>query len=421
MSINNVTEFDSIVAAEGFIPDNSGDGDRSESSGGLHIYVGNSTSYVPVDGIAASDLNSGLSPQERLSTISAAHAKVVSGRGDIIHVLPGHSETLTSAFEITKNNVTILGEGNEFTAPLFSASADVGIFNVTGNSFKLEGVTFGDSTGSSNVALAVSSGAFEINNCNFLFSNGGGNTIGVSVTGVTAAGFIKNCIFLCANATAASAISIASDGETYIRGNTFKATSGAVSFSAATVINAGGASTNIICQNNIHINPKTTVAVVDVGTSAYAVVTGNSVINGSDATTFIGRGLIYRNYVSRSTVFDEAPICANKFRDDSTTLSYASSASENTIYSANISSALHLRLERFVVVTVNCTQNGTIRLYETISGTERLIKTVGFLAPAVVTTLIDTPLSTQNPIRVSFQSAVAEGATRSIPLSILLS
>lgn len=83
-----------------------------EKPGGAVFFVGGGT--VAYQGIGASDINKGMTPEEPLATIdgtAGAHAKCVAGRGDTIVVLPG-TVTITAAIALDLADVTLTGYCN---------------------------------------------------------------------------------------------------------------------------------------------------------------------------------------------------------------------------------------------------------------------------------------------------------------------
>ncbi len=75
------------------------------NAGGKVFYVG---ATAAPGGRTPSNGNSGLTPQDAFSTIQQGLDSCMSGRGDIVAVLPG-SYTVTAALTMTKNDVTLCG------------------------------------------------------------------------------------------------------------------------------------------------------------------------------------------------------------------------------------------------------------------------------------------------------------------------
>lgn len=116
-------------------------------TGGKIFWVGNRS------GLPAGD---GSKPEYPLSTINAALAKCVSGRADIVYVLPGHAENIgTTGFSNLVAGTKIMGLGTSAERPTFT-------WNATG----------------SNIAISVAN--VRIQNCRLLLA--GPLTGGVALT-----------------------------------------------------------------------------------------------------------------------------------------------------------------------------------------------------------------------------------------------
>lgn len=101
--------------------------------GGLGMIPVTSGKYFFVDSVNGSDGNNGLSPDRAYATIQYAVNQCVDSRGDCIVVLPGHSETLSSAgaLALNKIGISIVGVGNGSLRPKLTldtaATADVAV------------------------------------------------------------------------------------------------------------------------------------------------------------------------------------------------------------------------------------------------------------------------------------------------------
>src|SRR3990167_5177448 len=106
------------------------------------FYMSNSTT-LPYGGIAGSNGNSGLSPLEPYQTLFGttgvlASAEVVASRGDVIVIMPGHSETITAVGTVSKIGVQIIGckLGND--RPVFTVNGAVDLFSLTAANILLQ-------------------------------------------------------------------------------------------------------------------------------------------------------------------------------------------------------------------------------------------------------------------------------------------
>lgn len=64
-----------------------------------------------------------------LATLAQAHTNAAAG--DIICLLSGHTETLTSAQTFSKSDIKVIGEGSGSNRPRFTRDADINMFDVT--------------------------------------------------------------------------------------------------------------------------------------------------------------------------------------------------------------------------------------------------------------------------------------------------
>jgi hypothetical protein len=112
-----------------------------DKPGGQVFFVGGGT--VAYKGKGASDNNSGLSPQQALSTISGAITKCVASRGDTIALLPGNV-SVTTALAMSKADVTLTGvDGNGIINPsAITVGAAIDGINVTAANVTIENIHF---------------------------------------------------------------------------------------------------------------------------------------------------------------------------------------------------------------------------------------------------------------------------------------
>ena len=146
-----VSRFD-IIEANGF-------NGPVLSPGARVFYVNNATSGLPVGAVGGSNGNSGDSPLKPFSTLAYAISQCSSGRGDMIYVMPGHSETVTAPITIDKNNVQIIGAKTGNNRPTFTINGAVDLINVSASgvymaSLKLTIITTDEATALLNVSGA---------------------------------------------------------------------------------------------------------------------------------------------------------------------------------------------------------------------------------------------------------------------------
>ena len=79
-----------------------------------------------VDSGVGANTNDGRDPRTPLATLAQAMSAVTANRGDIIYLLPGHSETLTASLSLAVAGVTIIGLGAGAARPTFVVGDAVG-------------------------------------------------------------------------------------------------------------------------------------------------------------------------------------------------------------------------------------------------------------------------------------------------------
>lgn len=107
--------------------------------GGRVFYVHDNDTTFP----HASNNNSGLSADKPLATIDAAVGKCTANRGDIIVVLPGHTESVTANsvdFDVAGIKVIGLGKGSD--VPTLDFAVATGTIAIGANNVTLENLRF---------------------------------------------------------------------------------------------------------------------------------------------------------------------------------------------------------------------------------------------------------------------------------------
>lgn len=97
--------------------------------------------------------------QRVFSSITSALTQCVASRGDVVLVLPGYTETLTSALTISKAGVSVIGVGNRGVRPVLTVNGTIDGVNITGAGVRFENFAFAapgtdDATAMINVAAA---------------------------------------------------------------------------------------------------------------------------------------------------------------------------------------------------------------------------------------------------------------------------
>lgn len=95
----------------------------------------------------------GKSREQPLATL--AQAQTNAAAGDVIVMLSGHSETLSSKLTLSKAGLVLLGEGSGTSRPTFNRSADVNLWDLTGAAIRVENIRFNSDAASTYTADRV--------------------------------------------------------------------------------------------------------------------------------------------------------------------------------------------------------------------------------------------------------------------------
>lgn len=104
----------------------------------------NNSSVLTQDGIGASNTNGG-TYKAPWSTLSYAVSACILNRGDIIMVMPGHAETISSSTALTLSNsgVAVIGLGSGSLRPTFTLdTANTATINITGDNIAFSNCLF---------------------------------------------------------------------------------------------------------------------------------------------------------------------------------------------------------------------------------------------------------------------------------------
>ncbi len=273
---------------------------------GKVVYVNNS-SVIPAGGIAGSDTNQGtyLAP---FYTLAAAVAVCVADRGDIIYVMPGHAETVSSATALTINKagISVIGLGQGTKRPLFTlTTANTATINATANNIAFINCRFVANFLAIAACFTLTTAAnFTLQNCAFADTSAILNfakIVNVSSTDNAADGLrIEGCEIISSHATNAFSVlgAVANIDRAVIQYNNIRS----VTTNAAAVIapiTNGKVMTNALINNN-NIN-----TVGATGTATGLLFTTNQTTNS---------GIVENNYLQNLATAPILATAASGFR-----------------------------------------------------------------------------------------------------------
>ncbi len=127
--------------------------------------------YVDSGHRAAGDGKPGSEPGNPLATIDAAFTAsataVSASNGDIVIVMPGHTETLTSAITMDVIGVTVLGLGQGTSRPQLTVSGGIDGVTVTAANTVVSGLYFNEAGAAGDVDINIGAANVTVTNCHF--------------------------------------------------------------------------------------------------------------------------------------------------------------------------------------------------------------------------------------------------------------
>ena len=246
-----------------------------------------------VDSTTGSNGNSGTDKDHPFSTIDYAVGRCTANKGDVIIVMPNHTETVTEAggLDLDVEGITIVGLGDKSDRPLITlttattADIDVDAADITLKNFRI------DLTGIDAIAcgLDVNTAGFTLDGCDIEVDDTAGQSkMAIDVAGVDDV-TIKNCYFHGIGASAhgpvcTQAINVSATGcdRLSIEDNTF------MGWFTTSIVSATKTCDAILVQRNTFVNYSDTGALcIDLGSTTTDVtgcIANNSYIVGSTGT-----------------------------------------------------------------------------------------------------------------------------------------
>jgi hypothetical protein len=213
--------------------------------------------FVDSGHAAASDTAGfGRNPDAPTATIDYAIGLATASQGDVIYVMPGHTEGVEAATDLVvdKIGLSIIGLGRGMNRPIIDWDDTAGTIELDAASCRLSNLIFRASAASTTVAINVDADDCEIDNCFFTYESTGDEFITtVDVSSFDRFHFHDNVVETEAGAGAATrGILIVDTNDTIIENNIFRGNwTDAVIFGVTTL------SARMLIQNNIIYNADT--------------------------------------------------------------------------------------------------------------------------------------------------------------------
>lgn len=278
------------------------------------VYWVNNSSVIPDKGIGGSNGNDG-SYLRPFSTISYAIGVCQAGRGDIVMIMPGHAETVSSStgLAISKANVLIMGLGlGNYRPSITLDTATTATIAVSGASVAFHNILFKANLADIASLFTLSTAKdFVLSNCEFRDNSAILNFARIVTTGATSNAadglIIEYCNFFGLGATANSCLvkMVGTNDRIIIKENYIAHK--AVTDAGLMPISTGKVVTNLICDRNIMnfvgATSATTGTVITTDGSTNSGIISRNLIQSLDATSEIlvtaSSGFIFsQNYSS---------------------------------------------------------------------------------------------------------------------------
>lgn len=222
--------------------------------------------YWFVSSTAGSNGNSGKSAKQPFATIAQAQSAATASNGDVVVIMPGHTETLTAALTLSKAGVSYIGLGSGGLKPSITVNGAIDGISITGANVRVENIHFpAPETDDATAMINIAAAGVVVNEISGIGSQTAKNfTDGITVTAAGNDSVISNYKLRNVVVDMVSAISLegASAGVEIVGCNIQG------SFSTAALMDEATSTLNLI-ENNLFKNTKAATAVV-------TFTTGNS-------------------------------------------------------------------------------------------------------------------------------------------------
>ena len=239
------------------------------------IFWVNSTAVLAKGASAGSDGNKG-DYKHPFATIDYAVGRCTANRGDIIMVMPGHSEDIgaDSALDLDVAGVAVVGLGTGTARPDLNFSATDGTVEMDAANCTLYNLTLTADVGAVVVGVNIDAAGCTIDNCEFNF-NETGDDFKTMIDVDTVSGFHLTNSSLIGEDNVAGAITglrLDTATQAVIKGNFFMN-----EWSTAAIKGEGAADVQILIQDNVIYNADTTGGeVIDLDAASTGMLVKNA-------------------------------------------------------------------------------------------------------------------------------------------------
>lgn len=137
-----------------------------------------------VSSITGSNANAG-TQELPFATLAQAITSSTTNNGDVIILLSGHTETITSAISVSKA-VAIYGVGSGSSAPNFIVNGNVDCIQMSAANSELNNIYFPAGTAANTSRVKIDAANVKVKGCTFLCGTNDTNTVLITLNGLYA-------------------------------------------------------------------------------------------------------------------------------------------------------------------------------------------------------------------------------------------
>ena len=237
------------------------------------VYWVNNSGVLAPGGVGGSNGNDG-SWKRPFATIDYAVGRCTANRGDIIMVMPGHSEDISAAGSLTLDvaGVAVIGLGTGSDRPDLNFSATAGTVEIDAANVTLYNLTFTADVSAVVVGVNVDANGATIDNCEFRYNATGDDFItAVDADTVSDFTFTNNKVYAEEIAGCSEGIRLDTVTRYTIKGNQFTG-----DFTDGCIVGEGAAGSGALIADNVMYNADTTGGeTIDINVADTGLIVNN--------------------------------------------------------------------------------------------------------------------------------------------------
>lgn len=243
---------------------------------GGHIPTTTGT-YFFVDSNTGNNGHTGFSPSEPKATIAGAISAATASKGDVIIVMPGHAENISSAtsLAVNKAGVQIIGLGHGRNRPVLTFTNTAGSIEMDAANTRLSNMVLMASVSAVVVGLNVDADGVTLDNLEFTFDETGDDFVTMVDVDAFDRCTIANCQFIAESGAAGAAEAIRLDDTHFLRliDCWFSG-----QWSDSAIVGEGALGTDWLIANNFIYNADTGDANgIDINVASTGVISNNRI------------------------------------------------------------------------------------------------------------------------------------------------